>query len=202
MRRGKAAACALAAVTGALILSLAGCSATIKCPRETQNPRSVFLINHGRHNTIAIHGEDGRIYRYGYGDQRYYGHTKTGFRSATRALLWPTPAALGRQSYDVAKATRQAVTGAVKVPVREVYQFSVSTQAVDALQEHLDNFFKQSPPRELWTNPRSDFDFAPHPRYYWLWHNSNHRIAAWFESLGCETQGLVTFSTGMSGAEK
>jgi hypothetical protein len=199
MQLGNATAGILTAVI--CVLTLIGCSATVSCPRESENPRLIFLLNHGRHNSLVLDLGESGIQRYGYGDWRYYGQTKTGFRSAARALLWRTPAVLGRQIYDVDEPTEPSVARVVKVPVVEIYPFEVSAGAVDALRAELDFLFRKNAD-ELWVNPRSDFEFVPHPRDYWLWHNSNHMIASWLEALGCEVRGMVGFSTGMTGAEQ
>lgn len=180
-----------ALLIGCLLPWLAACTATISCPDTPDDPRSVYLLKHGRHPTIVIADRNGTLTRYGFGDWRYYAQAETGFSPGARALLWPTPGALGRQSYPaVAAPTAANVRRAVKAGTSELHHFEVSGQAADALRSELDALFNQGARERLLLNEPYDFGFVPHPRGYWLGHNSNGMVASWMDFLGCKVSGF------------
>lgn len=180
----------VSATVAVLVFWLSGCSFTgsaIKCPDNPDNPRPVFLLDHGRHRTLVLtDGSGGYLQRYGYGDWRYYAEADKTFWSGARALLWPTRASLGRREYEVTAPTLQAVESAVRVGILEIHPLEVEGGAVDALRQELDTIFQQGARQQLFVNELRDFEFAPHPRKYWLGYNSNHAVADWIRSLDCE----------------
>lgn len=182
-------------VLGTLLIAcllpwLAACTATISCPDSPGASRAVYLLKHGRHPTLVIADPNGALTRYGYGDWRYYAQANTGFSSGARALLWPTPAALGRQTYPaLTPPGAENLHSTVKTGISELHSFEVSGHAADALRRELDVLFRQGSRRRLLRNDPYDFEFVPHPRAYWLGHSSNGMVAGWLESLGCRVSG-------------
>jgi hypothetical protein len=177
-----------AAATAVLVLALAGCSSsgTVKCSEQPEDPRPVFLLDHGRHRTLVLTDQEGDLIRYGYGDWQYYAEVERGFWSGARALLWPTSAALGRQEYDVEAPTPKAVKKAVRVGILEVYPFKAAGDAVDVLLQELDQLFREGAKQKRVVSYLRDFEFVPHPRHYWLGYNSNHVVVDWLEELDCD----------------
>ena len=196
MGKATATAARIAAI-GALVLWLTACTSTVRCPIESDNPRSIFLLDHGHHRTLVLSDGKGGLQRYGYGDWRYYAEADRGFFSGARALLWPTPAALGRREYTVSVATRQEVVSAVKVIINELYQFQVAGDAVDELRRELDSTFDRGAKKQYLENDLRDFEFALHPRGYSLRYSSNHMVTEWLETLGCDVNGPVSISVRM-----
>lgn len=179
-----------ASIAIALMFWLSGCTfngAAVECPDNPENPRPVFLLDHGRHRTLVLTDDSGRhLLRYGYGDWRYYAEADKSFWSGTRALLWPTRGSLGRRAYEVTEPTSQAVQDAVRVGILEIRPLEVEGNAVEALRRELDTIFQQGVREQLFVNELRDFEFVPHPRKYWLGYNSNHAVADWIKALDCE----------------
>lgn len=190
---------ATANVTGLLVLWLTGCTATVHCPEVSEDPRPAFILEHGRHTTLALYDGGGKLLRYGYGDWRYYAEADAGFGPGVRAVLWPSPAAFGRQEYRVVAPTRAHVVAAVNVGIGEFHEVEVPGERVDQLRQALDDLFEQGARTRLLVNEAYDFVFVEHPRDYWFWYNSNHMVADWLESLGCEIRGPALMSVEVAG---
>ncbi len=179
-----------ALLVGSLLPWLAACTAIISCPDTDDDPRLVYFLKHGRHPTLVITDREGTLTRYGYGDWRYYAQADTSFGAGVRALLWPTPAALGRQHYPaMTSPTAENLRRTVKTGISELHAFKVPGEAADALRRELEALFRRGAQRELLRNEPYDFEFVPHPRAYWFGHNSNGMVADWLGSLGCRVSG-------------
>lgn len=172
-----------------LALMLSGCTGVVTCPNEATAPRAVYLVKHGWHHpTLVVTDAEGDLRRYGYGDWRYYAEARTGFWSGARALVWPTAATLGRQHYSAGGEGPEQVNRAVRAGISDIYAFSVPEHKVDALIAALDREFEAGQAQRERLNRPYDFIFVAHPDAYWMGHNSNHRVARWFEALGCEVR--------------
>lgn len=177
-----------------LLVWLGGCAATAECP-AVEDPRPAFVLEHGRHTTLVLSSADGQqLWRYGYGDWRFYAEAETGFWSGARALVIPSEAALGRRHYHVDEATATEVRRAVGAGIGEVYSFEVSGAAADGLREQLELQYLQGLEQKSLINEPYDFEFVHHPRRYWFWYNSNNRVADWLEELGCEVSGWTNLT--------
>jgi hypothetical protein len=183
-------------VLAAMVLAalLMACTSTVSCPARPDDPRVVFLLDHGRHASLVITSAEGALYRYGYGDWRYYAETDLRLRTGIRALLWPTPAGLARQGYGNVEPESVSVVRVVGVPIDKPHQLMVSGAAVDALQRDLDRTFERGAEQEYLVNHSFDFNFVPHPRDYWFWYSSNHMVVDWLEALDCETRGFTALT--------
>jgi hypothetical protein len=177
---------------------LCGCAATVSCPEMGEDPRPVFLLDHGRHATLVLGRADGRLVRYSYGDWRYYAEADTRLRQGVAALLWRTPAALGRRELDAAP-TQPELRRALRVGVEEILELEAAGAAVDALLRNLDATFFDAR-AHLHYNALYDLEFVPHPRAYWFWYNSNHMVADWLRGLGCAVRGGTLLSNWRSEA--
>ncbi len=162
---------------------LAGCGATlITPPDEVQEPTPVFVLEHGWTSSLVLPAADGSLYRYAYGDWAYYAERKTGSGAGLAALLWETPAALGRK-HMAGPATVESVWQQVKVPIDALHFLQVEKRRVNALLEHLNGYFDKAPFYR--PTPEVDLIFVPHPVPYSLRHNSNQVLADWLVELGC-----------------
>ncbi|WP_111642588.1 DUF2459 domain-containing protein [Marinimicrobium alkaliphilum] len=172
-----------------LTLMLLGCTGVVTCPEAVEAPRAVYLVKHGWHHpTLVVTDAGGDLLRYGYGDWRYYAEAETGFWSGTRALVWPSAATLGRQHYRAGGEGPEPVHRAVRAGISEIYAFTVAGPKVDALIAALDQQFEDGQAQREQLNRPYDFIFVAHSDAYWMGHNSNHRVARWLESLGCEAR--------------
>ncbi|MDQ2076019.1 hypothetical protein [Marinimicrobium sp. ABcell2] len=173
---------------------LVACTSTVTCPANLDDPRPVFLLDHGRHASLVITSAEGELFRYGYGDWRYYAETDLRLRTGVRALLWPTPAGLARQSYGDIEPETEVLVNAVGVPIDEPHKLMVSGAAVDALRRDLDRTFERGAEQEYLVNRSFDFNFVPHPRDYWFWYSSNHMVVDWLDALDCESRGFTALT--------
>lgn len=164
------------------LLVLGGCGTTVITPPRALDPVPVFVLDHGRHTSLVLTAADGSLYRYAYGDWRYYAERDTGAWSALVALFWPTPGALGHRRLP-GPPTAEAVERQVRVAIRALHVLQVERHRAQALHARLKGIIEVSPQRlEV---PEVDLVFVPHPRDYSLAHNSNQAVADWLGELGC-----------------
>lgn len=178
------------AVTG--LLSFPACATVVVPPVGPNEPRPVFLLDHGRHASLALPGRDGGVVRYSYGDWRYYARAKTGVLEASTAVLWPTRAGLGRRVLPGPPAAA-AIRRHVKVWIEHLYELIVGLQEIEGLRARLDSIYEANLETGIY-NSAYDLEFVHHPRSYWAFHNSNQLIAVWLRELGCEVRGPALFS--------
>ena len=187
--RQGAVVCALVAAS---LCGPVACTNRILPPPAPPNPRTVFVLDHGRHATLVLPAATHGIVRYAYGDWQYYARRKTGLRETSLAAVWPTPAGLGRRELRV-PATPGDVRAAVRVGIEQLYEVIVDARAVSRLRDTLDTLFQAQRQRVLY-NAAYDLEFVPHPDAYTLVHNSNRVVAHWLRHLDCRVQGLLLFS--------
>lgn len=178
------------AVVGSLILQ--GCTTVIVPPVEPREPRPVFLLDHGRHASLALPGSDGGIVLYAYGDWRYYAEAKTGVWEAFTAVLWPTRAGLGRRELP-GPPEAETVRRHVRVWVERLHELVVDSERIESLRTHLDSIYESNLKSRIY-NTDYDLEFVHHPSIYWAFHNSNEVVALWLRELGCRIRGTVLFS--------
>lgn len=169
-----------------------GCTTVVVPPVAPNAPRPVFLLDHGRHASLALPRGDGGMVRYSYGDWRYYAQVKTGFLRGSAAILWPTQAALGRRELP-GPLEAAAVRRNVRVWSEQLYELIVDSLAIEALRFKLDSIYEANLESRIY-NSAYDLEFVHHPRAYWAFHNSNQVVAGWLEELGCRVSGLALFS--------
>jgi hypothetical protein len=175
----------------ALLLSPLACATTITPPATPQNPRTVFLLDHGRHASLVL-PRDGEMVRYAYGEWEWYALRRQGFLRILPTMLWPTPAGLARRELG-GPPTRRLVAARIPVVIKEIYEITVSAEAVDDLLETLDGLFETNI-ETLFYNEVYDLQFVHHPRPYWIVRNSNNVVAGWLRDLGCEVRGPTIIS--------
>lgn len=179
---------ARAGLAAALVVVLTGCVTTsLEAPQDVAEPRAVFVIDHGRHSSIAIETASGDLVRYSYGDQRYYRDQDTSLASGAAALLWPTPATLGRAQLAT-EATAASLRAALVVGVEDILPLQVEGRLADRLMADLDQLHIQGVADHVFVDAFG-LVFAPHPTDYVWWHNSSTVIAGWLEELGVDVRG-------------
>ncbi len=172
----------------AALLLLTGCATFLQSPEASSEPRMVFVIDHGRHSSIAIETPSGNLVRYSYGDMRYYRDQDTSLGSGAAALLWPTPATLGRAEL-AGEASSSSLQAQLVVGVEEILALEVSGDKADALMEKLDSLHQEGVADHRFV-PAYGLVFAPHPTDYVWWNNSSTVIAGWLAEMGVEVRGL------------
>ncbi len=174
-------------------LVLGGCSTTVVVPPPPpEQPRAVFLLDHGRHASLALETAEGALVRYSYGEWGWYAERRTGAARAVAALLVETPAALGRRRLP-GPAQEAALRRQLRVGIEQLHRFDAEAEAVDRLQLELDTLFAAAPTAPLY-NADFDLEFVPHPVDYSLRYNSNRAVADWLRQLGCSVSGNPVLS--------
>jgi hypothetical protein len=167
----------------ALLLSLSGCAARLTPPAPPQEPRAVWLLEHGRHSTLLLTAGDDALHRYAYADWAWYVEGERGAGSAVDALLRRSQAALGH-----ARLAPGAAPGDVGVGVERAIAFDVEAAAVDALLQGLADLFDAAAADALFSASHN-LHFVPHPQPYRFGYNSNHMVADWLRALGVGVSG-------------
>lgn len=171
----------------ACALGLAGCATVVIPPLDPRDPVPVFVLDHGQHSSLVLPADEGRLVRYAYGDWDYYALRKVTLVHGLRALLWPTPAALGRRVLP-GPPQPDRVERQVRVVIERMFVVHVEAGAVRRLREELDAVF-QAGLNTLLYNDAYDLEFVAHPVPYTLRYNSNYVVAEWLRRLGCEVRG-------------
>ncbi len=172
------------AVTVALLLC--ACTTTIVPPASLDRPESVFVLDHGRHSSLVLPHPDGFV-RYAYGDWGWYAEVETGTTEASRAVLLPSLAGLGR-SLTGGAATASEVRAGLRVGIQEIHEVQVETHRVATLRSSLEGLYRDNYPSRKY-NSVYDLAFVEHPEPYAFWNNSNHKVAEWLRQLGCAIEG-------------
>jgi hypothetical protein len=164
-----------------------GCAATLKPPPAPDDPRPVYLLDHGRHTSLLLTDREAKLWRYAYGEWRWYVGFERGPTRALGALFTPTQAALGRAALS-GPAAADALQPQVGSVIEAILPFEAEAARVDALLAALDALFQAAPeaPRR---SAELGLDVVPHPVPYTYRHNSNHAVAEWLVALGFELRG-------------
>ena len=183
----------LAVALSALLIVSALVPTSITAPENPISPRAVFLIDHGTHSSLAIETSDGKMLRYSYGDFRYYALRDTSLAAGAAAVLWPTPATLGRGELS-APANSSNLGRQLVVVVEKIYQLEVAAARADRLISQLDAIYLQGTDA-LVEVPEYGLVFAPHPVDYLWSSNSSTMIGLWLRELGAEVFGWAMISS-------
>jgi hypothetical protein len=171
----------------ALLIASAFTPTSLFAPSNPENPRSVFVIDHGTHSSLALETADGELIRYSYGDLRYYALRDTSLAAGAAALLIPTPATLGRAELagpaSVENLYRQSV-----VVVQIIHQLQVEGALADQLIKRLDGLHQNGVSDHIEV-PAYGLTFAPHPADYFWARNSSTAIAGWLRELNVRVVG-------------
>lgn len=185
-------------VAAVLALLLAGCTTIITPPPREADMVSVFVLDHGRHASLLLPTAEGGSVRYSYGDWNYYVLRETRLLDGLRALLRPTPAALGRQVLPdidpVGDALFERLQARLVVELLAAHEVPVTRSAAHDLLARLETAFDAGARLERTRWPEDNVYFVPHPEDYTLSHNSNHMIGRWLEEMGCELRGRPVLS--------
>lgn len=164
-----------------------GCSALITLPERVREPRTVQLLQHGRHSSLLLTAADQSRLRYSFGDWAWYVESDQSLASGSRALFKDSKGALGRQIV-AATTPGENLAAKVGVGIGKAYLFQVEAAQVDALLATLEQQFTASQSVPFYSAERH-LSFVPHSRPYTFNYNSNHQVADWLRALGLQVQG-------------
>ncbi len=172
-----------AALTLIGLLFLSAFAPTVLVPAgPSMDQRSVFVIDHGTHSSLAIETSSGDMLRFAYGDERYYAKRDTSLGSGAAALLWPTPSTLGRGEL-LPPASKENLESQLPVVVQIIYELEVQGSEADELIAKLDAIYVAGE-QDYIAVPAYGLVFAPHPDSYFWANNSSSVIAGWLREMG------------------
>lgn len=138
------------------------------------------MLDHGRHSSLVVPDEAG-WQRYAYGDWRWYAEGETGLVQGLAALFWPTRAGLGRQRLALPPDQAPNLT----VGFESLHEIQVEAASASALVERLDALHEREQALRR-INRAYQLEFAAHPERYWLFNQSNGKVAEWLREMDCE----------------
>ena len=173
------------------LLALAGCATTVVPPEPPAAPASVFVLDYGRHTSIAFfHPSQRDLTEYAYGDWNWFALDHSKWHDVFPTLLWPTPGALGRRTLPV-HGDAETIQNAI--PCEQAFEIIVPAADVIRLTDQLESQFKAGIESQHF-QPRYDLTFVPDDRAFHILHNCNHVTAGWLRQLGCKLRGPVMFA--------
>lgn len=180
---------AVLAPASILMISFFSCTTAIHPPASVIQPETVVLLTHGISSSLVLPDQQGRMVRWAYGDWRYYALGRDSVLEAIAALLWPTPAALGRRVVEGESEGPMAGLAEFGIAWDDAFSIRVERAAVTSLGQRLEALFAANLAGRV-DNPEPNLEFVRHPEPYTLFNNSNRKIAQWLRELGCEVSGF------------
>lgn len=171
-----------------MVVMLAGCTATIIQPDEVSDPVPVYVLDHGRHNSLVLVVDENHVQRLALGEWRWYVDGETGVGRSLSALFARTPAALGRARLH-GPVDPNCWVDQVGSEIRTVMVFAAPEARVGELADRIDSAFDEAEPHY---SHLLNLEFVMDARPYTLGDNSNHRVVEWLEFLGLEVRGNPT----------
>jgi hypothetical protein len=163
---------------------LGGCQHVIEPPATVADPVRVFVIDYGRHASLALPKEDSGLVEWSWGDWNWFALERTGPIEGLQALFASPRSTLSRR--ELAPARESEELGA-RVGAQEVLAVNVERERSRALLRHLEARWLRRR-GEAVTHP-SGHVFVPEDSRYSLFHNSVHELARWLEALGADVSG-------------
>jgi hypothetical protein len=164
-------------------LGLGGCHQLIEPPATVSDPVSVFVIDYGRHASLAL-GSDSGLVEWSWGDWNWFALERTGPIEGFRALFASPRSTLSRRELA---SPQNAQELAMLVGANEVLPLEVERERASALLRHLEARWRRRS-EEAVTHP-SGRVFVPDDARYSLFNNSVHELARWLETLGANVSG-------------
>lgn len=165
-------------------IALGGCQHSIKPPESVRQPVRVFVIDYGRHASLALPKEDSRLIEWSWGDWNWYALERTGAAEGLQALFASPRSTLSRRELAPASDSREL---AARVGAEEVIGLEVERERANALQRRLEARWLRR--RDQAVTHASGRVFVPDDARYSLFNNSVHELARWLEALGAEVSG-------------
>ena len=161
-----------------------GCQRVIEPPTTVSDPVRVFILDYGRHASLALPNEETGLTEWSWGDWNWFALDRTGPLHGLQALFASPGSTLSRR--DLAPA-RDALELAARVGAGEVLGLDVERERARALQRELDARWLRR--REQAVRHSSGRVFVPDDARYSISNNSVHELTRWLEALGAEVSG-------------
>lgn len=168
-------------VTG---LTLGACQHVIAPPPAVSDPVRVFVVDYGRHASLALPKEDSGLVEWSWGDWTWYALGRTGAAEGLQALFASPRSTLGRRELAPASDANEL---AARVGAEKALALNVERERARALHRRLEARWLRR--RHLAVTHRSGQVFVPDDARYSLSNNSVHELARWLEALGVKVSG-------------
>jgi hypothetical protein len=165
-------------------LGLGGCQHVIKPPAVVSDPVRAFVIDYGRHASLALPEEDSSLVEWSWGDWNWYELERTGVAEGLQALFTSPRSTLSRRDLGPARDAREL---AARVGAEKVLGLNVERERARALLHRLEARWLRR--RHQAVRHRSGRVFVPDDARYSLSNNSVHELARWLEALGAQVSG-------------
>lgn len=176
-----------------------GCSTTIVPPDNLQEPKSVYLIDYGRHSGLVLpHPGEPRLFEnvdpppyveFAFGEWQWFALSREGPIDAIRALLVPSQGTLGVRAVEGSPREHHQ-PGWHYV---EAIPITVERQAALDLSERLARTWHEQHEKMVF-NEVNGLSFVPVEKRYSLFSNCNPVLAGWLMELECEIRGAALLS--------
>lgn len=163
---------------------LGGCQHLIKRPASVSDPVAVFIIDYGRHASLALPKEDSGLVEWSWGDWNWFALERTGPLEGLQALFASPRSTLSRRELAPAQHAEELATF---VGAEKVLSLVVERERARALLRRLDARWLRRR-EEAVTHPSGRI-FVPDDARYSLFNNSVHELARWLETLGADVSG-------------
>ncbi len=165
-------------------IGIGGCQRVIRPPAAVSDPVSVYVVDYGRHASLALPAGDSSLVEWSWGDWNWFALERTGVLDGLRAMLASPRSTLSRR--DVAPA-RDGQELATRLGATEALAIEVERDRARALLERLESRWLQGH-EEAVAHPDGRV-FVPDDARYSLFNNSVHEVARWLEALDVEVSG-------------
>ena len=163
---------------------LGGCQHVIEPPARVSDPVEVFVIDYGRHASLALPKEESGLVEWSWGDWNWFALQRTGPLEGLQALFGSRRSTLSRRELAPAGDERQL---ADRIGAEEVLGFAVERDRAADLQRRLEARWLRR--REEAVTHASGRVFVPDDARYSLSNTSVHELARWLEALGAKVSG-------------
>lgn len=163
--------------------ALAGCQHVIRPPASVGDPVRIYVVDYGRHASLALPAGDRRLVEWSWGDWNWFAKERTGLASGFQALFASPQSTLSRRELMAAEDAREL---SWRLGAKEVLALDVERQRADALMRKLEARWRRNGPRVTHADGRV---FAPDDAAYGLFNNSVHELVRWLRALGAEVSG-------------
>ena len=165
-------------------LGLGACQHVIEPPASVSDPVEVFVIDYGRHASLALPKEDSGLVEWSWGDWNWFALERTGPVEGVQALFASRRSTLSRRELAPARSAKEL---AARVGAEEALALDVERQRARDLRHRLEARWLRR--REQAVSHPSGRVFVPDDARYSLSNNSVHELARWLEALGAKVSG-------------
>ncbi len=165
-------------------LGLGGCQHQIEPPANVSDPVGVFVIDYGRHASLALPKEDSGLVEWSWGDWNWFALERTGPLEGLQALFASPRSTLSRRDLAPPDSAEELASF---VGAEKVLSLNVERERARALARHLQERWLRRR-QEAVTHPSGRI-FVPDDAHYSLFNNSVHQLTRWLEILGAEVSG-------------